>query len=197
MKGKKWGLVLLICMLFMLPTVVLAGSQGQDTKRTLKEAETSMSVQESAAADDAEYDFQEDVIEVPKEEEVSISGDGTETEVTIQDSDVEIEEGDTFVVYQDSLPIAYKAEKVEAQDGDSVIQVSRAGDDAYGELGDQQGTLRLNASNTEFIPAENVNVITDTFSAGTVDTGNTRLEYKDGQIVLSTSLNGSSVKMGL
>ena len=168
----------------------------EETSRMLADAETILSMQESVTdgnSTDSEgtYEFQEDVIEVPAEENVTISENEEDTEVKIQDSDTEIKEGDTFIVYQDSLPIAYEAQEVEYQGGDAVISASRADDAAYGEDINEQGTLQLNAANAEFTPADGVEVLTDTFAL------DSKVEYKNGKLVLSISKGESSINVTL
>ena len=168
----------------------------EETSRMLADAETILSMQESVTdgnSTDSEgtYEFQEDVIEVPAEENVTISENEEDTEVKIQDSDTEIKEGDTFIVYQDSLPIAYEAQEVEHQGGDAVISASRADDAAYGEDINEQGTLQLNAANAEFTPADGVEVLTDTFAL------DSKVEYKNGKLVLSISKGESSINVTL
>ena len=168
----------------------------EETSRMLADAETILSMQESVTdgnSTDSEgtYEFQKDVIEVPAEENVTISENEEDTEVKIQDSDTEIKEGDTFIVYQDSLPIAYEAQEVEHQGGDAVISASRADDAAYGEDINEQGTLQLNAANAEFTPADGVEVLTDTFAL------DSKVEYKNGKLVLGISKGESSINVTL
>ena len=168
----------------------------EETSRMLADAETILSMQESVTdgnSIDSEgtYEFQKDVIEVPAEENVTISENEEDTEVKIQDSDTEIKEGDTFIVYQDSLPIAYEAQEVEHQGGDAVISASRADDAAYGEDINEQGTLQLNAANAEFTPADGVEVLTDTFAL------DSKVEYKNGKLVLGISKGESSINVTL
>ena len=168
----------------------------EETSRMLADAETILSMQESVTdgnSTDSEgtYEFQEDVIEVPAEESITISENEEDTEVKIQDSDTEIKEGDTFIVYQDSLPIAYEAQEVEHQGGDAVISASRADDAAYGEDINEQGTLQLNAANAEFTPADGVEVLTDTFAL------DSKVEYKNGKLVLGISKGESSINVTL
>ena len=158
----------------------------EEAGQMLEDADNILSMQNIAVDETASGDFQDEVIEVPMEKNVSIVDNGGDTQVILQDSDTEIEAGDTFIVYQDTLPIAYEAQQVDVEGGESVIQVSRASDDAYGDL-NQQGVLQLNASNAEFIPSENVRVLSNTFATNSADLGSTNLEYKDGKIILSMS----------
>ena len=164
----------------------------EEINRMLEDAKTMLSIQETVK-DEVASDFDESVIEVPKEKEVSIDDKGESTEVKIQDADEEIKKGDTFVVYQDSIPIVYEAQEIEKKGNDSVISASRADDDAYGEL-NAQGQLQLNASNAEFIPSDNVQVLSDTFD---MKSGGANLEYKNGELVLSLSEGASSVNVTL
>lgn len=167
----------------------------EEIKRMMEDAKAILSMQNITAVDES-HDFADTVIEVPKEEDVSIEDNGENTEVTIQDSDTEIKEGDTFIVYQDSLPIAYEAQKVEQPGNDAVISASRADDDAYGNL-NEQGQLQLNASNAEFNPSDKVEVLEDTFAVNSAKDGGRSVEYKDGKIVLSLSQGGSTISVSL
>ena len=83
-----------------------------------------------------EFRFAENVIEVPMGTEIEIDEEsGT---VAIPGSDYQIEKGDTFVVYVQGLPVAYRATDVYEDDHHTVITAKSAGKDVYQYI-DQEG----------------------------------------------------------
>lgn len=97
--------------------------------------------------------FPDGVIEVSQGTEVSIGED--ETTITIKDCPVEIEEGDTFVIYLQTLPIGYVAKSV-TEEGDSlVIEAEKADRSIYAML-EGGGEVELTSDMYEFIPGKDV-----------------------------------------
>ena len=97
--------------------------------------------------------FPKGVIEVPEGTTIEIDEEaGT---VTIQNCPVEIESGDTFIVYLQDLPIGYVADEISEQDDSVVISAQKAEKEVY-ELLDEEGDIALTPDMYEFVPAPNV-----------------------------------------
>ena len=127
------------------------------------------------------YEYSDGVIEVPKNIDFEISPD--ETAVTLYSDSVSVETGDNFVVYLDSLPIAYTALSVARENGQTVIAVEKAEANVFSYV-DSQGVIPLSAENSEFIPADDVELMDG-------------LEYSNGKLSLSTSIGDSKAEIYL
>lgn len=148
----------------------------------LSDAEEIVSLAEVQENYDSTYTYASGVIEVPQEIGFEISPD--ETAVTLYSEDLSIEAGDDFVVYMDSLPIAYRALEVTAESGSTTIIVEKADPSVY-EYVDEQGCIALTADNAEFIPEEGVTALADGF------------DFSNGKLSLSTSVGGSKAEIYL
>ncbi len=132
------------------------------------------------------YEYADGVIEVPEDIEFEISSD--ETTVTLYSDELSIEAGDDFVVYLDSLPIAYTALEVFRENGNTTITVKKAEATVF-EYVDAQGTIPLTEENSEFIPADGVTLMSDSARDG--------FDYSAGKLSLSTSLGDSKAEVYL
>jgi len=132
--------------------------------------------------------FPEGVIEVPMGTMVVID-DGAST-VTITDCPVEIKEGDTFVVYLQSLPIGYVANSVTESGGSLVVSAEKADKGVY-ELLDSEGEIAITPDMYEFVPAPNVTYEKNAVVSRSSDGG---LSYSDGKLTMTIPLGDSKVE---
>ena len=147
----------------------------------LSDAEEIVSMQEVREDYASTYEYSDGVIEVPQNIDFEISSD--ETAVTLHSDSVSIEAGDSFVVYLDSLPVAYTALSVARENGQMVIAVEKAEANVFSYV-DAQGVIPLSAENSEFIPADDVELMDG-------------LEYSNGKLSLSISIGDSKAEIYL
>ena len=102
----------------------------EEIKRMMEDAKAILSMQDIAALDES-HDFGDTVIEVPKEEDVSIEDNGEDTEVTIQDSDTEIKEGDTFMLHVLDETLTYEVDRILIVEPDDVSNLEIDPDQDY------------------------------------------------------------------
>ena len=134
--------------------------------------------------------FPKGVIEVPEGTTIEIDEEaGT---VTIQNCPVEIESGDTFIVYLQDLPIGYVADEISEQDDSVVISAQKAEKEVY-ELLDEEGDIALTPDMYEFVPAPNV-----TYSQSAESPISTQsLDYKDGTLSMNVGLGGANATVSV
>ena len=134
--------------------------------------------------------FPKGVIEVPEGTTIEIDEEaGT---VTIQNCPVEIESGDTFIVYLQDLPIGYVADEVSEQNDSVVISVQKAEKEVY-ELLDEEGDIALTPDMYEFVPAPNVTCSQSAESPISTQS----LDYKDGTLSMNVGLGGASATVSV
>ena len=134
--------------------------------------------------------FPKGVIEVPEGTTIEIDEEaGT---VTIQNCPVEIESGDTFIVYLQDLPIGYVADEVSEQNDSVVISAQKAEKEVY-ELLDEEGDIALTPDMYEFVPAPNVTCSQSAESPISTQS----LDYKDGTLSMNVGLGGASATVSV
>lgn len=78
--------------------------------------------------------------------------------MTLFSDTISIEAGDDFVIYLDSLPIAYTASAVVQENGSTTISVKKAEATAFAYV-NARGVVPLTAENSELIPADGVELL--------------------------------------
>lgn len=96
-----------------------------------------------------EFSYESNVKELPLDTNVKIAEDGT---MIIKDSEIKIEVGDTFVIYENSLPQAYLAKTVDTESNIQILEVEKIETKEIIKTIDAQGVV--NADLTEIVPAE-------------------------------------------
>ena len=99
---------------------------------------------------DSQYTFKNGVIEIPDGTDVTVEDD----KVLILNNPVVLSEGQTFVVYINGVPVAYRAVRLSVSGDETTVTVEDAENDAVLESADAQGSFELD-ENYEIIPADN------------------------------------------
>ena len=108
----------------------------------LKDAKTIWNSTDVDVNHDNKYTLAEGIIEIPDGTETYLLDDGR---VYITECPKEITVGDSFAVHLNGIPCVYKAEKIEKDNNDYIIEVSEINhDDAYENI-DMQGTVDASA----------------------------------------------------
>ena len=108
----------------------------------LKDAKTIWNSTDVDVNHDDKYTLAEGIIEIPDGTETYLLDDGR---VYITECPKEITVGDSFAVHLNGIPCVYKAEKIEKDNNDYIIEVSEINhDDAYENI-DMQGTVDASA----------------------------------------------------
>lgn len=112
----------------------------------------------------SEYEFADYVVQIPQETDVHIDENNT---VTINNSTVDISIGDTFVVYEGTIPCVYLAENV-TKDGSTTVITTSEADKANAITGmDVYEDIDIDLSN--FVPAEGFEVVSQDNNPGDVE----------------------------
>ena len=106
-----------------LPNQPITVAEAQNMMDDAKEIEKDGRIEET----ESEYKFADWVVVLPKTATVFVDENDF---VTISDTDIIVEEGDTFVVWMSELPSFYVAESVERLENKQVIETSEADVDA-------------------------------------------------------------------
>lgn len=149
------------------------------------------SVAESA---NDEVRFVDGVIEVPEGTTV-IFDDDSET-VIIKECPVDIQKGDTFVVYLKELPIGYVAKSIDVRNDETIISVQKADKSVYANF-EKEGSIELTPDMYTFIPAEGISYMEGTTQSGISIGGGDGLGYSNGKLTLSKSFGGNKIQMSL
>ncbi|MBE5808905.1 MAG: hypothetical protein E7317_11275, partial [Clostridiales bacterium] len=114
--------------------------------------------------------------------------------VVIYDSDVQIQTGDTFVVYLQDLPIGYVAKDVHRDDNAQIVQVEKAGKEIYALL-EEEGSIDLSSANSSFLPSDEITGRTARgVKVGTLDL----FEYTtDGVLKIKYNIGDGSIDLKL
>ena len=162
-----------------------------EVQKMLEDTENIISMAEVDPNYESTFEYAADVVEIPTDVAVEIKDD---EHVVIGSDDVTLKEGDRFVVYEDGLPLAYVAKKVNYKNNQCQVQVKKADHPVY-EYVDEQGSLELTPENSEFIPAEGVEVQSLEGTAKSSNSAN--ISYADGKLSLITTAGGVSTEIWL
>ena len=163
----------------------------EEKQKMLEDTENIISMAEVDPNYESTFEYAADVVEIPTDVAVEIKDD---EHVVIGSDDVTLKEGDRFVVYEDGLPLAYVAKKVNYKNNQCQVQVKKADHSVY-EYVDEQGSLELTPENSEFIPAEGVEVQSLEGTAKSSNSAN--ISYADGKLSLITTAGGVSTEICL
>ena len=162
-----------------------------EVQKMLEDTENIISMAEVDPDYESTFEYAVDVVEIPADAAVEIKDD---EHVVIGADNVTLKDGDRFVVYEDGLPLAYVAKKVNHKKDQYQIQVEKADHSVY-EYVDEQGSLELTPENSEFIPAEGVEVQSLEGTAKSSTSAN--ISYADGKLSLITTAGGVSTEIWL
>ena len=130
------------------------------------------------------YKYADGVKELPKDTLFQIAND--EKSITFESDDTVIQKGDNFVVYNNSLPMAFIAKRVKYEGHKCVVNVEKADSDVFENV-DEQGVIDLSAEGVEVLENNGIKLNSTTIVEGEMGS----VDYSDGKISMSTSLGDS------
>ena len=130
------------------------------------------------------YKYADGVKELPKDTSFQIAND--EKSITFESDDTVIQKGDNFVVYNNSLPMAFIAKRVKYEGHKCVVNVEKADSDVFENV-DEQGVIDLSAEGGEVLEDNGIKLNSTTIVEGEMGS----VDYSDGKISMSTSLGDS------